>query len=79
MNPSACNSPLRRIRTSTLSPISNYKVIAENVSQLLSNNKPDRKIINVDPKVRSLQHQPFNKITDLYFIISDSRDVIPSG
>ena len=39
-------------QTSTSNPTPNYQVIAENASGLLFKNKRDRKILNVDPKVR---------------------------
>ena len=42
-------------QTSTSNPTPNYQVIAENASGLLFKNKRDRKILNVDPKVSTLE------------------------
>ena len=40
-------------QTSASNPTPNYQVIAENATGLLFKNKRDRKILNVDPKVRN--------------------------
>uniref|UniRef100_A0A8C0F6R7 Cilia- and flagella-associated protein 299 n=1 Tax=Bubo bubo TaxID=30461 RepID=A0A8C0F6R7_BUBBB len=44
----------RNVSTSNSSP--NYQVIAENACGLLFKNRNDRKIINVDPKMRNCCH-----------------------